>query len=87
MLTLVIEMKIKTKDYKTNEIIKIKRECVDRTQDDFAKECKMSRSSLQKYEYGTVNYSFETLVNIAKIYGFEITIESTSKTDKMSSKN
>lgn len=80
-------MKIKTKDYKTNEIIKIMRECVDKTQDEFAQDCKICRSSLQKYEYGTVNYSFETLVNIAKIYGFEITIESTSKTDKIVNKN
>lgn len=80
-------MKIKAKDYKTNEIIKIMREYVDKTQFEFADECDIGRSSLQTYEYGTVNYSFETLVNIAKIYGFEITIESTSKTDKMVSKN
>lgn len=87
MLNLVVLMKIKAKDYKTNEIIKIMREYVDKTQFEFADECDIGRSSLQTYEYGTVNYSFETLVNIAKIYGFEITIESTSKTDKMVSKN
>ena len=76
-------MKIKASDFKTNEIIKIMREYVDRTQFELADETNISRSALQTYEYGTVNYTFETLVKIAKHYHFDITIESTSKTDKM----
>ena len=76
-------MKIKASDFKTNEIIKIMREYVDRTQFELADETGISRSALQTYEYGTVNYTFETLVKIAKQYHFDITIESTSKTDKM----
>ena len=79
-------MKIKASDYHTNEIIKIMREYVDKTQVEFAKDCKINSRSLQDYEYGTVNYTFETLAKIAKHYHFEITIESTSKTDKMISK-
>lgn len=76
-------MKIKVSDFKTNEIIKIMREYVDKSQIDFANDCNINRRSVQDYEYGTVNYTFETLVNIAKYYHFEITIESTSKTDEM----
>ena len=67
-------MKIKASDFKTNEIIKIMREYVDKTQFELAKDCKINRRSLQNYE---------TLVKIAKQYHFDITIESTSKTDKM----
>lgn len=76
-------MKVKANDYSTNEIIKIMREYVDRTQYELADECNINRRSIQNYEYGTANYTFETLAKIAKHYHFEITIESTSKTDKM----
>ncbi len=48
-------MKIKASDFKTNEIIKIMREYVDRTQFELADEINISRSALQTYEYGTVN--------------------------------
>ena len=76
-------MRIKVSDYSTNEIIKIMREYVDRTQFEFADDCNLNRRSIQNYEYGTVNYTFETLVKVAKHYHFEITIESTPKTDQM----
>lgn len=65
-------MKIKASDFKTNEIIKIMREYVDRTKFELADETNISRSALQTYEYGTVNYTFETLVKIAKYYHFDI---------------
>lgn len=76
-------MKIKASIYNTNEIIKMIREYVDKTQFDFADDTHISRIAIQTYEYGTVNYTFETLLKIAKYYHFDITIESTSKTDKM----
>ena len=76
-------MKIKVNDYNINEVIKMMREYVNRTQFELAEETNISRSALQTYEYGSVNYTFETLVKIANQYNFEITIESTSKTDKM----
>lgn len=76
-------MKIKVNDYNINEVIKMMREYVNRTQFELAEETNISRSALQTYEYSSVNYTFETLVKIAKQYNFEITIESTSKTDKM----
>ena len=79
-------MKIKVSDYTTNEIIKIMREYVDRTQFEFADDCNLNRRIIQNYEYVTVNYTFETLVKIAKFYHFEITIESTVKTEQMINK-
>ena len=48
-------MKIKASDFKTNEVIKIMWEYVDRTQFELADETNISRSALQTYEYGTVN--------------------------------
>jgi len=76
-------MKIKVNGYNTNEIIKMIREYVDKTQFEFADDTHISRSAIQTYEYVTVNYTFETLLKIAKYYYFDITIESTRKTDKM----
>ena len=76
-------MKIKVSNYNTNEIIKMIREYVDKTQFEFDDDTHISRSDIQTYEYVTVNYIFETLLKIAKYYHFYITIESTRKTDKM----
>lgn len=76
-------MKIKASNYNTNEIIKMMREYVDKTQFEFADDTHISKSAIQTYEYVTVNYTFETLVKIAKYYHFDITIGSTSKTDKI----
>lgn len=72
-------MKINVKDYKTNEVFKFIRQGLDLTQEELAKETGISKSSIEKYEYGTVNYSFETLVNIAKKYNLNITIELNNK--------
>ena len=68
-------MKINIQDYKANEIIKIIRQNKDLTQEEFAKGINISRSALQMYEYGTVNYSFETLIKIAKKYNLDIIIK------------
>lgn len=72
-------MKINIKDYKTNEVFKFIRQGLDLTQEELASEIGISKSSIEKYEYGTVNYSFETLVNIAKKYNLNITIELNNK--------
>lgn len=72
-------MKINAKQYKANEILKFIRQGLDLTQEELAKKIKISKSSIEKYEYGTVNYSFETLINIAKKCNLKITIESEEK--------
>lgn len=69
-------MKIVANDYKSNEIFKFIRQGLDLTQEELAQKSKISKSSIEKYEYGTVNYTFETLIKLAKIYNLKITIES-----------
>ena len=68
-------MRLNAKEYKPNELFKILRQNLDLTQEELAKEIKVSKSSIGKYEYGTVNYTFETLLKIAQKYNLTITIE------------
>ena len=72
-------MKIVANDYKPNEVIKMLREYTGRTQEELAKDLKLTRNAIQKFEYGTNNYTFETLLKIAKQHGFKITIEDDTK--------
>ena len=68
-------MKIKANDYKPNEIFKFIRQGLNLTQEELAKKIKISKSSIEKYEYGTVNYTFETLIKIANTFNIDIIIE------------
>ncbi len=68
-------MKINATEYPTNETFKFIRQGLDLTQEQMAEQVKISKSSIEKYEYGTVNYSFETLIKIAKKYNLKIIIE------------
>ena len=68
-------MKLIANNYKANETFKFLRQGLDLTQDQMAKEVKISKSSIEKYEYGTVNYTFETLLKIAEKYNLNIIIE------------
>lgn len=72
-------MKIDVTKYKTNEVFKFIRQGLDLTQEELAKKIGISKSSIEKYEYGTVNYTFETLVEIAKKYNLKVTIETDKK--------
>ena len=69
-------MKIITNNYKANETFKFLRQAINQTQDELAKNVKISKSSIEKYEYGTVNYTFETLLKIADKYDLDIIIQS-----------
>ena len=69
-------MKIIANNYKANETLKFLRQALDLTQEELAKKVNISKSSIEKYEYGTVNYTFETLLKIAKKCDLEIIIES-----------
>ncbi len=68
-------MKLNANDYKTNETFKFIREGLNLTQQELAKDLHISKSSIEKYEYGTVNYTFETLIKICKKYNLKIIIE------------
>ena len=68
-------MKLDAKEYKANDILKFIRQNLNLTQEEFAKRINVSKSSIEKYEYGTVNYTFETLLRIAKEYNLEIIIK------------
>ena len=72
-------MKINAKEYKTNEILKFIRQGLDLTQEELANKIGVSKSSIEKYEYGTTNYTFETLVKIAEKCDLNITIETNKK--------
>jgi len=69
-------MKINASHYKANEIMKFIRQGLDLTQEELAKKIGINKSSIEKYEYGTVNYTFETLIKIAKKFNLKIIIES-----------
>ena len=68
-------IKIDANKYKANEVFKFIRQGLDKTQEELAKDIGISKSSIEKYEYGTVNYTFELLVRIAHKYNLKITIE------------
>ncbi len=72
-------MKIIAKDYKTNELFKFLRQGLNLSQEELAEKINISKSSIEKYEYGTVNYTFETLVKIATAFNLKITIETETK--------
>ncbi len=68
-------MKLNATEYPANETFKFIRQGLDLTQEEMAEKIIISKSSIEKYEYGTVNYTFETLIKIAKEYNLKIIIE------------
>lgn len=78
-------MKINATKFKTNEIFKFIRQGLDLSQEELAKSIGASKSSIEKYEYGTVNYTFETLVKIAKKNNLRIIIETEERYEKENS--
>ena len=68
-------MKIIANEYEEKHIMKILREWTELTQDEFGKSLGMSGMTIQGYERGIRRYTFETLMKIAKQFGYTITIE------------
>ena len=68
-------MKIVANNYKEKEVIKILREWADEKQPAFGKSIGLSGMTIQGYERGARRYTFETLMKIAKKYGYTVTIE------------
>ncbi len=68
-------MKIKANDYSAAEIVKIIREWTELSQKDFAESLGRSRDSINNIENGRNRIFLNTLLEIAKKYDIEITIE------------
>ena len=77
-------MKLIANNHKANETFKFLRQGLDLNQEELAKNIKASKSSIEKYEYGTVNYTFETLLKIAEKYNLNIIIETKKQHTKSS---
>lgn len=69
-------MRIPANEFEPKEIIKMIRESTEKTQEQFAKEIGYSKMTIQGYERGLRRYTFDTLLKIADMNGFKITIES-----------
>ncbi len=72
-------MKLVANEYKPCEIIKIVREWSELSQKDFAQVIHCSKASVQSYEQGRRNFTFDTFLQIAKSQGLTITIEKKEK--------
>lgn len=68
-------MKLIANDYNEKEVMKILREWSGKKQPDFGKSIELSGMTIQGYERGVRKYTFETLMKIAKKYGYTVTIE------------
>ena len=68
-------MKITANDWEPKMIMKIIREWSEKTQPEFGESIGLSGQTIQGYERGTRQYTFGTLISIAKKYGLTITIE------------
>ncbi len=68
-------MKIIANDYESKDVIKILREWTNLKQPEFGKSIGFSGMTIQSYERGTRKYTFDTLIRIAKKFGYKITIE------------
>ena len=68
-------MRIVANKYDEKDVMKILREWSGKNQPEFGKSIKLSGMTIQGYERGIRRYTFETLMRIAKKYGYTITIE------------
>lgn len=68
-------MKVVANDYEEKDVMKILREWSGEKQPEFGKNLGLSGMTIQGYERGVRRYTFETMMKIAKKYGYTITIE------------
>lgn len=67
-------MQLKATDYTANEILKIMREWTGLTQREFAESIYRTERNIQSYEQAERQMTVETLLQIAKTHGIDITI-------------
>ncbi|MCI8575599.1 MAG: helix-turn-helix transcriptional regulator [Bacilli bacterium] len=68
-------MKIIANDYENKFVMKMLRETIGLTQDEFGESICLKGSTIQGYEIGKRKFTFETLMKIAKTHGYIVTIE------------
>ena len=67
-------MQMKANEYKPKDIIRIIREWTELTQKDFASSIHRSRKTIEGYEYGTINISFDNFLKICETHDIEVVI-------------
>jgi len=72
-------MKVVANDYHIKDVIKIMREWTELTQKDFAKSLNKSKRTVECWESGMFAMSLKTFMEIAKKYGYTVTIEKKKK--------
>ncbi len=75
-------MQLKATDYTSAEILKILREWTGLTQKEFAESIYRTERNIQSYEQAERQMTLETLLQIAKIHGIDITISKDIKSNK-----
>lgn len=75
-------MQLKATDYTSAEILKILREWTGLTQKEFAESIYRTERNIQSYEQAERQMTLETLLQIAKIHGIDITISKDIKPNK-----
>lgn len=65
-------MRIKLKDYKNNEIIRIIREWTDLTQEEFGRKIGKSAQTIADYESGKTTYNMKLLRLICEEFHIEL---------------
>ena len=68
-------MKIVANDYEPKIVLKFMREWTEKTQDAFGSDLGLAGMTIQGYERGTRQCSFNTFMAIADTYGLTVTIE------------
>lgn len=68
------KVQLKATDYTANEILKIMREWTGLTQREFAESIYRTERNIQSYEQAERQMTVETLLQIAKTHGIDITI-------------
>ena len=72
-------MKLVANNYSEKDVFKIMREWSGLKQGEFAEKLGVSRMTVQSYERGVRRYTFETLMKVSDMYGYNIIIQKKQK--------
>lgn len=72
-------MRLVANNYNSKDVFKIMREWSGLKQGEFAQTLGVSRMTVQSYERGVRRYTFETLLKVADLYGYNIIIQKKQK--------